>query len=669
MKNFIASVFSLILIFGFNLQNSAAHFIPFFQGCDNCPKQTVNDDPVLFIVNGKEVRLSEFTYIYNKTNGDKADYSEKSLNEYLQLYIDFKLQVAKGVELGLDKNEEVIREQNQYKKQLSSSYLTDREITERLVKEAYEWSKEDRKFSHILVKINENSSEEDVKKAYGRALSVKKQVNADNFLDMVKQYSEDSYSNKNGGDMGYFTALMLPYEIEKALYTTSLGAVSNVIRSKYGFHILKVTDVRPAYGQVQLAQILVRGDDARAKNMIDSLYNLIKSSDVFDELATKYSEDNSTKSKAGIIGWIGINKFPADFEKVIFELSKDGAISAPVKTSAGWHILKRVKAMKNPSYQEIKGELTNKIKQNERYQIILDSLTAKIKREANYSLNNTIMAEIIDSLKKDPTFIQGRWNPSNSLMNDDRVLFTVGDRKGTVKEFATMGQRSPNERFSANPRTFEGAAERVLNKLVSQKCLEFEETQLDKKYPEFKSLLREYEEGILLFEVKKQLIWDKASSDEEGLTKFYNANKGKYQWRDRAKVTTYTVRSADKKLTDKIKKSAKKLNADALKELYNKDNAILQSTEAIYEKGKNKELDDLKWKPGTVSNGYVKEGSFYFTKIESVNPATNKTLDEARGYIVADYQDELEKNLIKGLRESFKVEVKQDVFKGLIKKK
>jgi peptidyl-prolyl cis-trans isomerase SurA len=182
-------------------------------------------------------------------------------------------------------------------------------------------------------------------------------------------------------------------------------------------------------------------------------------------------------------------------------------------------------------------------------------------------------------------------------------------------------------------------------------------------------LLREYEEGILLFEVKKQLIWDKASSDEEGLTKFYNANKGKYQWRDRAKVTTYTVRSADKKLTDKIKKSAKKLNADALKELYNKDNAILQSTEAIYEKGKNKELDDLKWKPGTVSNGYVKEGSFYFTKIESVNPATNKTLDEARGYIVADYQDELEKNLIKGLRESFKVEVKQDVFKGLIKKK
>ena len=202
MKNFIASVFTLILIFGFNLQNSAAQFIPFYQGCDNCPKQTVNDDPVLFVVNGKEVKVSEFAYIYNKTNGEKADYSEKSLNEYLQLYIDFKLQVAKGIEMGLDKNEEVIREQNQYKKQLSSSYLTDREITERLVKEAYEWSKEDRKFSHILIKINDNSSEEDVKKAYERALSVKKQVNSDNFSDIVKQYSEDSYSNKNGGDMG-----------------------------------------------------------------------------------------------------------------------------------------------------------------------------------------------------------------------------------------------------------------------------------------------------------------------------------------------------------------------------------------------------------------------------------------------------------------------------------
>jgi peptidyl-prolyl cis-trans isomerase SurA len=253
-------------------------------------------------------------------------------------------------------------------------------------------------------------------------------------------------------------------------------------------------------------------------------------------------------------------------------------------------------------------------------------------------------------------------------LGDERAIFTLGDRKGTVKEFAQLAQRSPNERFSMNPRTLEGAIDRILNKLVAQKCLEFEETQLDKKYPEFKALMREYEEGILLFEVKKQLVWDKASSDEEGLKKFYDANKNKYQWKDRAKVTFYTVKSKDEKLLKAIKKAAQKGKAEQVKTTYNKENAVVQSNDGTYEKGKNKEVDEMKWKVGSVSKGYSKEDVFYFTKIESITSASNKTLEEARGYVVADYQDQLEKSLIATLRQDYKVEIKEDVLKKLIKK-
>jgi len=667
----IAKTFAIVLLFSVVFAKStSAHYIPKYQPCPTCPKQAETEDPVLFTINGKEVRVSEFTYIYNKTNGDKADYSEKSLNEYLQLYINFKLQVAKAVEMGLDKNAEVQREQNQYKRQLSSTYLTDREITEKLVKEAYEWSKEDRRIGHILIALKENATDEEIREAYSRAQRIKNQLTAENFSDMAKQNSDDSYSKNNAGDLGFFTTLLLPYELEKAMYQTNKGAVSNIVRSKYGYHIIKVNEVRPAYGQVQLAQILVRGaDDVTAKKLIDSHYNVLKITDVFEDLATKFSQDNSTKTRGGIIGWVGINRFPAEFEKAVFDLSKDGAVSIPIKSSAGWHILKRIKAMKNPTYQEVKGELTNKIKQNDRFQIVQDSLSARIKREAGYRADENVVAEMTKILAADATFLQGRWNPNTDIMNDERVLFTVGDSKGTVKEFAQLAQRSPNERFSMNPRTTEAAVARIMDRLVAQKCMEYEETQLDKKYPEFKALMREYEEGILLFEVKKQLVWDKASSDNEGLTKFYETTKNKYQWKERAKVTFYTVRSADEALIKNIKKAAKKLTPELLKETYNKDNGVVQTTDATYEKGKNKEVDAMKWKAGTVNSGYAKDGSFYFTKIETVTPASAKTLEEARGYVVADYQDELEKTLIKGLREAFKVEVKQDVLKSLVKKK
>ncbi len=664
----LAKSFAIVLLLtGIFNSYVKAHYIPNIIPSNFCQLGIDTEDPVLFTVNGKEVRVSEFTYIYNKTNGDKADYSEQSLREYLRLYIDFKLQVAKAFDMGLNKNPEVLREQNQYKRQLSSTYLTDREITEKLVKEAYEWSKEDRRFSHIFLALNENANDAETREAFEKAKKIKNQLTSANFAELAKQYSDDSYSKDKSGDMGFINTLELPYEMEKTIFNLKKEEISDIIRTKIGLHIIKLTDTRKAYGQVQLAHILIRGNDDASKAKIDSLYGILKNSDVFEELAKNFSEDNSTKSRGGIIGWIGINKFPSDFEKVIFELSKDGAISAPIQSSAGWHILKRVKALKNPTYQQVKGELTNKIKQNERFKIIQDSLTAKIKREAGFNLDEKVKEELLLILNTDATFLQGRWNPSNELMADEKPIFTVGALKGTVKEFALLAQRSPNERFSMNPRTTEAALERILDKLIAQKCLEFEETQLDKKYPEFKALMREYEEGILLFEVKKQLIWDKASSDEEGLKKFYQQNNSKYQWKDRAKVTFYSVRSTDNKLLKKIKKSAKKSNADDLKKEFNNENIVVQTTEAIYEKGKNKEVDEMKWKANTISKGYSKDGSFFFTKIESVTPASNKSLEEARGYVVADYQDQLEKDLIKSLRDDYKIEVNETVLKSLVK--
>lgn len=626
-----------------------------------------NDDPVLFSVNGKEVRVSEFKYIYNKNNGDKANYSESSLREYLQLYVDFKLLIAKGTELGLDQNPNIVSEQQQYKRQLASSYLTDREITEKLVREAYEWSKEDRSVSHILVSLKDGASEQEKRDAFDRIQKVKAQVNAGNFAEMAKQYSDDQYSKNKGGSLGFYTVMQLPYEMEKAMYNTAKGGVSDIIRTKYGYHIIKVDDVRPAYGQIQAAHILIRtknGDKALA----DSLYNVLKGGANFEEIAAKYSDDNDTKNKGGAVGWVAINKYAQAFEDGLFALKKDGDISAPVQSSSGWHILKRIKGIQNQTYQEAKAELIAKIKKNERFELVQAALVERIQKEGGFKLNDATKKRLLDSLNASKTFLGYNWNPSAALRGDQAELFTIGAFKGTIADFILEAQRNPADRVNAEPRTVDGAFDRILRRIATTKCLAYEETQLEVKYPEFKSLLREYEEGILLFATKEQLVWNKAKVDKEGLEKYFAGNQAKYKWSERAKVTLYTIRAQDEKLIKKIRSTAKSKDPQTVETTFNKDNPVVKTTTNTYEKGKNPEVDAMAWKKGAMTAAVTKDGVTTFVKMEEVIPSTNKTLDEARGFVVADYQDYLEKQLIEELRKAYKVDVKEEVLKAMIKK-
>ena len=631
---------------------------------------SAQDDPVLFELNKTKVHASEFMYSYNKQNSAKADYSESSLKEHLDLYINFKLQVEEGMAMGLDKNPAVKNEQNQYKRQLASTYLTDREITEKLVKEAYERNKEDRRLQHIFIAVPATASEQEKRDVYKRAQEIKAKATAANFADLAKQYSDDIYSKEKGGDLGFYTALQqLPYALETALYATPKGSISNIVATKYGYHIVYVADVRSAKGSMKAGHILFRTkkNPDRAKHLVDSIHTLVMGGASFEKLAKEFSQDNETKNRGGQLGWVTINKYDQDLEDKIFSLAKDGNISKPVKTTSGWHIIKRYQQIQNPAYKDVKTEITNKIKRSPRFKLIQNAMVAEIKKEANYTVDAANKKALIESLKKDASFISYSWTAKKELLRDQRVLFKVGNVSASFGEFFSLAQRSYQERMSMQPKTLEAAVDRIIEKLAVKKCLAYEETQLEQKYPEFKALLREYEEGILLFEVKKQLIWDKASADEEGLAKFYEANKSNYKWSERASVTFYTVRSDDKKQLKKIKKKAKRKSEEEVKAMFNSDAEVVHTTAGTYEKGKNMELDQMKWKKNTVSKGYTKAGSTYFTKIEAILPSSVKTLDEAKGYVVADYQNEIEAALIKSLKEKFTVSINDVTLKQMVK--
>lgn len=638
-------------------------------GCFSAVFAQGAEDPTLFSLSGRDVKLSEFRYIYEKNMGAKADYSDKSLKEYMELYINFKLRVQKARDMKLDQEKSYTAELDGYRRQLSSSYLMDKEVSDKLVREAYERSKKDVRIAHILISCPENADQTTDAAARDRATKVLSETNAANFAEKAKQYSDDPAGKTDGGEVGWFAVLQLPHTLEDAIYKVKEGQVAGPVRTAYGYHIVMVRETRPARGQVQAAHILVRTDaDSKEKTeaagkLIQDIYTQLQGGTSWDTLVVRHTQDNGTRMKGGNLGWFGINKFDQAFEDKAFGLKKDGEYTAPFKTDAGWHIMKRIKAMATPTFEEARGEISQKVKKDSRFSIAQKALVERIKTESKFALNQEGVDAFMGIL--DTEFNSFRWKEPDSLMKakgiDTKELIKLGERKVTVGEFSKFCVKETMLR--ANTQSQNGissvqlALDKLLDKFTQEVCMQYEERNLETKYPEFRSLMREYEEGILRFEVTKKEIWDKASADEAGLNSFYNTNKNKYKWADRAMVTSYAVNSTDEKLLAEIAKFAKKKSPEAVMAKFNAEEKVVTFEQGKYEMGKNKEVDALGFKKGNVGPFRKDLGKTYFKKVEQIMKPSVKSLVEAKGYVVADYQDYLEQEWVKRLRTEYPVKI------------
>ncbi len=634
------------------------------------------DDPILFEVEDIPVHVSEFKYIYEKTNGDKADYSEASLQEYLDLYKKFKLKVKKARDMRLDTIPTLKTELEGYRKQLSNSYLIDKEVTEELIKEAYERAQKDVDISHIMVAIKQNATPQDTLAAYQKIKAVHlKLKQGTSFETLCKEVSEDKASKDKGGRLGFITA-MLPngfYNMENAAYNTRKGKFSEPVRTGAGYHIIKVNDIRDARGEMEVAHILIRateekGNDKEAKAKIDSLHSLLVAGMSFESLATKYSEDKMSAKNKGYIGFFAINRYERSFEDAAFALKSDDDFSKPIKSAAGWHIIKRISKKDTETYKVMKGRLQSKIKRDARYEIAKTAMIEKIKRTAKFEQFNKTIDKYINSL--DESFLSYKWKAGENTT--PKVLFTLGKESYTQVDFESFLTESSRMRMRlGRSGDVSSTAKSLYNDFVNQTCLAYEEAQLENKYPEFKSLMREYEEGILLFEATKMEVWDKASQDSVGLAAYFDKLKGrgKYMWEERAEVSFFSLKSEKANLLDKVMDMTKEKSTEAVLAKINKKEKVLTTRKETYERGKNEVVDAMTWEAGQLSAMEVskRDNSLNFLKIEKILPPSEKTLDEARGYIVADYQDYLEKNWVQELAQEYKTTVNDKVFKRLVK--
>ena len=655
------------------MKNSILIFFAIILFSANLFAQKAGDDPVLFTVAGDPVHVSEFKYIYSKTNGDKADFSEASLKEYLDLYTKFKLKVKRAKDMQLDTIPALQQELAGYRRQLADSYLIDKEVTDKLVKEAYERNQQDVDLSHILIKLEEKPTSADTLKAYRKAMEALEKLQAgEAFATVARAYSDDKSVSKNEGRIGYVTALFPNgmYNLETAAYNAPIGKIVGPIRTKLGYHLALVHNRRPARGEAEVAHILIRSSSAdliKTKMKADSVYQLLQAGQDFEALARAISDDKASSPKGGYIGFFGINRYEQSFENAAFELT-EGQYSKPIQTSVGWHILKLISKKVNEPYDLVKNRLEANIKKDMRFEIAKEAMVERIKKEGKFMEFNATLQSFTDSL--DEEFLTYKWKAPVEKSN--KILFSFGtEMKVTEGDFAEYAQKASRDRLRMGRGTRLNEAVAILyDNFVSEKAFEYEERQLEKKYPEFKSLMREYEEGILLFEATKMLVWDKASQDTVGLKEFFKTVDGKYEWKKRAEVTQYSLKESAKQLQHQIREYSQTHSPQEVMAKFNTETIpVLTYKDKVYEEGRNEVLDKMEWKVGKLSASEVssRDKSINWLKIEAIKPPGKKTLAEARGYVVADYQDSLEAAWIEKLRNDYNVKVNQNVLQSLIK--
>ena len=351
--------------------------------------QTANKE-ALFTIDDKPYYTDEFLRVYNKNLDLVKDESQKDLTQYLELFVGYKLKITKANKLGLQNGEAYKNELASYRTQLSKNYLTDSKVTNELVVEGYERSKKEIKAAHILILVDENAAPADTLVAYNKAKEIRgRALKGEDFGQLAVEFSQDPSAKENKGDLGYFSSFRMVYAFESAAFRTPIGTISNPIRTRFGYHLIKVEDVRDNRGEVSVAHIMILTpkedkpeDKAAAKTKIDDIYQKLQQGEKFEELAKQFSEDKSSSSRGGVLTRFGSGQLSAEeFENVAFTLTAQNPISTPFQTRFGWHIVKLIEKYPLKSFEEMKTELENKVGKDDRSRLITNSLNEKLQKK------------------------------------------------------------------------------------------------------------------------------------------------------------------------------------------------------------------------------------------------------------------------------------------------
>ncbi|WP_082338051.1 peptidylprolyl isomerase [Roseivirga seohaensis] len=604
-------------------------------------------------LNGVSISKAEFLYAFNKNHKANTPLVYDSLEKYLNQYIDFKLKVLAAKKAGIGNSETFQNEYNGYIAQIQKPYLQNPVSEEGLILEVYDRLKYEVNASHILIRIANESNPMDTLAAFQKTDSLRSlALNGADFALLAKTNSQDG-SAKNGGSLGWFTAMSMVYPFENGAYETPVGGISKIIRSQFGYHIIKVNDKRLAKGRVKTSHIFLtkNGRSRESGNqLIKTIYDSIQNGGDWKALCKQYTDDSQTRLNGGSLPYAGTGELPDEFLKVAYSIETPGDIAPPLEASYGWHIIRLDAVEEMPSLEEMRTKISENIRRSGRNQLSPEVLVNKLKNENGFEqdlpkLQNTI-AQIA---------AVGLPNLDLASLNNQTV-FKIGNKEILYSEFfRSLG--------NANQITVTTLWNRY--KLFErEQIILYEDSLAPEKYPEYGFLLNEYKEGLMLFEIMEKEVWNKAVEDSIGLNSYFNSNQKNYVAPERASV--WVIESANseslEKVVDTFKWDQSTPFENALKaQLEPEVFSALKIAKRTYQR---EDLPNFaqNWKEHVLFS-QLSEKRVY--AIEEIIPKGLYRLEEIKGLVMADYQDWLEKEWVKSLRKANRIEIDTKLLKQI----
>lgn len=625
---------------------------------------------VLFTIEDSPYYTDEFTRVYQKNLDLVKDESQKDLNLYLDLFIGYKLKIKKANQLGLQDGDAYKNELKSYRDQLAKNYVTDSKVTEELIQEAYERSKKEVNASHILLMVDENASPQDTLKVYQRILDIRKRVlQGEDFGTLAQTLSEDPSAKENKGNLGYFSVFRMVYPFESAAYTTAVGQVSQPVRTRFGYHLVKVNTTRENRGEVKVAHIMifnVTADGAPnegAQSTINDIYKKLQQGESFEDLARQFSQDQSTAARGGVLNPFASGQLSSEeFEDTAFSLTKENPVSKPIQTQYGWHIVKLIERIPMKSLDASRQDIETKISRDDRSRLIEESVNEKLHKKYK--------------VKRDEKNFQLALKATNNSLytNEWKVPEDLNPFQGVFISFANQTHTTEEFLLYLYAHQKEGATIKPLTKLVNQKYQDFVDLKLkeyynanlENEFPEFGAIMEEYRDGLLLFELMEKEIWTKSKNDTIGLASYFEKNSQKYQWKNRYDVVIFSTTQSD--IAKKVHKLVKKNKSpEEVKAALNTPEVVnVMVTSGVFEENAEALPKNIQPVKG-ISEVLPQDNYYYIVVVNDYIPAGPKALDECKGRVINDYQQYLEENWVSQLKQEYKVEVNTAVFEEVKK--
>ncbi len=623
---------------------------------------------VLLSIDNSPVYVSDFKRVYLKNIDLVKDDSKKNVDEYLDLFINYKLKLREAQAIGLDKKESYLKELEGYKKQLAKGYLTDTQTSESLIKEAYDRSLERINASHILISLKPNAVAKDTLLAYQKITEARDKIlKGESFESVAKVYSEDPSVKQNNGQLGWFSVFRMVYPFEDAAYNTKKGGLSKPFKTQFGYHILKVNDREPKLGEVTVAHIMVAINQTRTKEDAEKRIKEINQQLVqgasFASLAKQYSDDPSTAVNGGQIRRFGQGALNSEeFEKAAFELQNKGDLSKPLLTKYGWHVIKLIEKHPNKTFEEEKEKLTNRVKKDSRSKLVTTSFINSLKKKYGVARNENAIAYFKELLPN--SILEKRWEAPKENKDLEKELFKIKNKVFTYATFAEF-----LEREQARVRNYKDISlyvDKAYEQHESTTLLEYYEEHLEEDNQDFANIVEEYRDGLLLFDLMDSKIWNASKSDSVGLKKFYEANKNKYLQNETYKVVKAS--SSKQEVIDRVKKllKQKKSVEEVKKEMNKGDTVLVIFSEDEFVKGEQGLPENFVAKEGEVS---IFEEEKYVTLImvKEILPSRIKSFEEIKGEVINDFQEDMEQKWLNELKGKYQVEVNKKTLKKVKK--